>query len=600
MNKNQRKVTTFKNTHFEIEKRFFTDMNVTQEQVILSIPSYLRQFVVKQHYDEYTPQDHAVWRYVMHRNLDFLKDHAHPAYFDGLTKTGIGIDRIPHIDTMNESLAKIGWRAVVVDGFVPPAAFMEFQAHRILVISAEIRNAQHVLYTPAPDIIHEAAGHAPIIAEPKYADFLQRFGVYGSKAVFSKEDYDIYEAIRYLSIIKEFPGTTEADLKTAEDDLAAKTNANVNPSESALLSRLHWWTVEYGLMGTPEDFTIFGAGILSSVGESQACLAKSVKKIVLDVDCANTNYDITRMQPQLFVARDFDHLIDTLEAFADTMSFRKGGVESAKKIIDTAQVGTLVLDSGVQISGIFTHVDGTFIRTNGPTTLAYNDIQLTGHGIEYHADGFSSPLGRLKHLDLPLHQADEGDLLRQNITVGQSCSLEFRSGYVVRGNLSRIIRKEGKNLVFCWRNCTVTDPTGAVVFNPEWGAFDMVVGETIVSAFSGSADKETYNVYPPKSSKTAIKIQYSDAEKRLFTHFDDIRLMRERNAPNPAKIRDIAQSLDREFSASWLARFELYELVRKHDTLGDLTAHLDTQLQAMRAQNEELDDLIRAGYHFLP
>src|SRR5690554_1808432 len=128
-------------------------MITSQDAVIASIPSYLRQFVVKQHYDEYTPQDHAVWRYVMNRNLDFLAKVAHPAYITGLQKTGINLEKIPHIDEMNEKLSKIGWKAVVVDGFVPPAAFMEFQAHKILVISAEIRNFKNILYTPAPDII---------------------------------------------------------------------------------------------------------------------------------------------------------------------------------------------------------------------------------------------------------------------------------------------------------------------------------------------------------------------------------------------------------------------------------------------------------------
>ena len=574
-------------------------MQVTQEDVILSIPSYLRQFVVRQHYDEYTAQDHAVWRYVMHRNLDFLRPHAHPAFFEGLQKTGIGIERIPHIDEMNEALAKIGWRAVVVDGFVPPAAFMEFQAHRILVISAEIRNAKHVMYTPAPDIIHEAAGHAPIIAEPKYADFLQRFGEYGSKAIFSKTDYDIYEAIRYLSILKEFPGTTEADLKTAEEDLAAKTAANTHPSESALLSRLHWWTVEYGLMGTPDAFSIIGAGILSSVGESAACLAPSVKKYPLNVDCANTNYDITSMQPQLFVARDFDHLIDTLEAFADTMSFRTGGVEGAAKVRDSAQVGTLVLDSGLQISGVFTHTDASFLRTHGGTSLAYHDTLLVGHGTETHSDGFSTPLGRLRDLDIPLSNADEGDLLRIGVAVGQSCTLSFTTGYTVKGTLVRIVRKEGKNLLFCFRNCSVIDPSGTIVYHPDWGGFDMAVGERIVSAYSGSADKEAHNVYPPKSTKTAIKIEYTSEERRLFSIYESIRTLRNSGSLNLAHAGQLAADLDASFSDVWLAYLELVELLRRHAPTDALTLRVDAHLQALRMRNEEWDDLIGAGYRFL-
>ncbi|MFW6347953.1 MAG: aromatic amino acid hydroxylase, partial [Cyclonatronaceae bacterium] len=244
-------------------------MSLTQEEVIATIPSYLRQFVVKQHYDEYTPENHATWRYIMRRNVNFLKSRAHEAYLDGLKKTGISIDSIPHIDEMNERLSRIGWRAVVVDGFVPPAAFMEFSEHKILVISAEMRNLGNILYTPAPDIVHEAAGHAPIIADELYADYLQRFGQYGAKAVFSKLDYDIYEAIRYLSIIKEYPNASKEQIRKAEQDLEEKQRANATASEAALLSRLHWWTVEFGLVGTPDAFKLYGAGLLSSVGESK-------------------------------------------------------------------------------------------------------------------------------------------------------------------------------------------------------------------------------------------------------------------------------------------------------------------------------------------
>ncbi|MCH8524736.1 MAG: aromatic amino acid hydroxylase, partial [Balneolales bacterium] len=291
-------------------------MSFSQESVIASIPSHLRQFVVLQHYDEYTPQDHAVWRYVMRRNLSFLSKVAHPAYLSGLEKTGISLDYIPDIEDMNARLSKIGWKAVVVDGFVPPAAFMEFQAHKILVISAEIRNIKNILYTPAPDIIHEAAGHAPIIADETYAAYLQKIGEYGAKSVFSKLDYEIYEAIRQLSIIKEYPDASAEEVTAAEQELEQKVAANTVPSESAYLARLHWWTVEYGLIGKTDDFKIYGAGILSSVGESKACLDPSVKKLPLSVETAMVDYDITRMQPQLFVAASFEHLLEVLEEFA--------------------------------------------------------------------------------------------------------------------------------------------------------------------------------------------------------------------------------------------------------------------------------------------
>ena len=76
---------------------------------------------------------------------------------------------------MNDILGKIGWGAVAVDGFIPPAAFMEFQAYKVLVIACDMRQMHHIEYTPAPDIVHEAAGHAPIIVDREYSDLSAAF-----------------------------------------------------------------------------------------------------------------------------------------------------------------------------------------------------------------------------------------------------------------------------------------------------------------------------------------------------------------------------------------------------------------------------------------
>ena len=134
------------------------------------LPRHLPQYIVDQNYAAYTPVDHSVWRYVLRQNRRFLKDHAHEVYLEGLRKTGLKTEAVPSIEEMNQILAKIGWAAVPVNGFIPPAAFMEFQAYRVLVIAADMRQLDHIEYTPSPDIIHEAAGHAPIIADPEFAD----------------------------------------------------------------------------------------------------------------------------------------------------------------------------------------------------------------------------------------------------------------------------------------------------------------------------------------------------------------------------------------------------------------------------------------------
>ena len=159
---------------------------------------------------------------------------------------------------------------MVVDGFVPPAIFMEFQALNILVIAVDMRSVDHIFYTPAPDIVHESAGHAPFLVDVDYAEYLQRFGELGMKAISTQHDIDLYEAIRGLSIIKESPNSTEREIEEAESTLREISSRDVAPSEAALLSRLHWWTVEYGLVGNVEDYKLFGAGLLSSLGESRS------------------------------------------------------------------------------------------------------------------------------------------------------------------------------------------------------------------------------------------------------------------------------------------------------------------------------------------
>jgi phenylalanine-4-hydroxylase len=305
-----------------------SDFNDFNNEQVAKLPNHLRQFIVEQHYEKYTPIDQAVWRYVMRQNYSYLKHVAYYPYIKGLNRAGLSIEHIPDLQTMNDNLGKIGWGAVTVDGFIPPAAFMEYQACRVLVIAADIRQLNHIEYTPSPDIIHESAGHAPIIADTDYNSYLSYFGSIGAKAMFSSKDYELYEAIRKLSILKEAVGADEGEIAAAEKTLKITAESMGEPSEMALLGRLHWWTVEYGLIGTLENPKIYGAALLSSIGESATCMNKEITKLWYNIDAINYPFDITKQQPQLFVTETFQNLIDVLEAFADTMAFRKGGTES--------------------------------------------------------------------------------------------------------------------------------------------------------------------------------------------------------------------------------------------------------------------------------
>ncbi|MBI5549027.1 MAG: aromatic amino acid hydroxylase, partial [Deltaproteobacteria bacterium] len=391
-------------------------------QRIARLPRHLRQHLVAQDYERYTAQDHAVWRYIMRQSVHILSQRAHPIYLEGLRRTGIRADRIPRIEEMNEVLSRIGWAAATVDGFIPPAAFMEFQAHRVLVIAADMRQVGHIAYTPAPDIVHEAAGHAPIIVDERYAEYLRRIGEIGAKAVSSKADFELYEAIRRLSVVKEQRGADPAEIAHAEREVKERQRELGTPSEAALISRLHWWTVEYGLVGELEAPRLYGAGLLSSIGEAVSCLAPEVRKLPYTEEAAQCSYDITRRQPQLFVTPDFEHLSAVLEQFASRLAQRTGGLEGLKKAVASENVATAVWSSGLQVSGIFQAppLDArgrpAYLRTRGPTALAFGGEQLPGHGKERHPEGFGSPVGRLTSAPaVALEDLDEATLGRLGV-----------------------------------------------------------------------------------------------------------------------------------------------------------------------------------------
>ena len=535
-------------------------------EVTKKLPKHLHKFIVKQPYEEYTPQNQAVWRYVMRMNVDYLSRVAHDSYVEGLNKTGISIDCIPYMEGMNRILKEIGWAAVSVDGFIPPNAFMEFQAYNVLVIASEMRTIDHIQYTPAPDIIHEAAGHAPIIANPEYSEYLRRFGEIGSKAISSSKDYEMYEAIRLLSILKENPNSTEKEIQEAQEKVEYLQNNMGDLSEMAQIRNLHWWTVEYGLIGSLDNPKIYGAGLLSSIGESKWCLKEEVKKLSYSIDAANQSFDITKPQPQLYVTPDFAYLSLVLDEFANTMALRTGGLSGVEKLIDSKVLGTIELSTGIQISGNFTRVikyknnKVAYFQTTGLTALANRDKELIGHGITAHADGFGSPVGKLKGINLPIEDMSPRDLKAYGIYEGEHMRLEFESGVVVEGKAITGTRDlRGKILIITLDNCTVTYGD-EVLFHPDWGIYDMAIGTDVISAYAGPADVASFEDVGKVSETKTVKITYSDSEKELFALYDQVRKLRESNAVTEDSMSKIFSKLRSTFNNDWLLVLELYEL----------------------------------------
>ena len=566
---------------------------------VAGLPAHLRQFVVSQEYENYTSVDHAVWRYVMRKNVDYLSKVADDSYVEGLRKTGITLDKIPNIQDMNDIMGEIGWGAVCVDGFIPPTAFMEFQAYKVLVIAADIRQLEHIEYTPAPDIIHEAAGHAPIIADPEYAEYLRLFGEIGSKAISSARDYDLYEAIRHLSIIKEDPNTSKADIKEAEKEID-KIQTDMGPaSEMSLIRNLHWWTVEYGLIGSLENPKIYGAGLLSSIGESESCLKSAVKKMTYNIDAVDVAFDITEMQPQLFVTPNYRHLTKVLEEFADSMALRTGGLSGLNKVIESKNIATAKYSSGLQVSGTFSkvitddNVEPVYMATSSPTALAWQDKQLVGHGKSYHHHGFSSPIGKLKKTSTPLENMHIDDLASIGVFPGEKAKLEFESGVIVEGVLSNVYRNRyGVNMIMTFNDCTVTYK-GGVLFDPSWGVYDMAVGEKIVSVFSGPADIVAFNDEPYVPKETTHKIQYSAERLRLHELYQQVRDARSQN--DMSNIPGIWQELKVQFAGDWLCALEILEIVQDED----IRKEVESFLQNKSVSEKEYTKLITDGLELI-
>ena len=566
-------------------------------ELIDRLPKHLKQFIKPQNYEDYSTINQAVWRYVMRRLLKHLTKVAHSSYLAGLEKTGVSIEEIPNMYGMNRILKEIGWAAVAVDGFIPPNAFMEFQAYKVLVIASDIRQLENIEYTPAPDIIHESAGHAPIIANPDYAEYLRRLGDIGSKAILSKHDMDLYEAVRKLSILKEAEGSSDKEIKTIELEIHKLQNKKVELSEMAQMRNLQWWTVEYGLIGDLENPKIYGAGLLSSIGESISCLKSDVKKIPYTVAAAQQPFDVTKPQPQLYVAPSFPHLMEVLEEFADTLSLRKGGKEGIQKLIESQMVGSIELTTGLQVSGKFSRVlldennKVVFYQTKGPSALAYREKELIGHGISYHKNGISSPLGKLKNIELAIEDMGPNDLKIYNFHDGKWLSFEFESGIKVAGlNITGIRNAQGKLILIRLKDCTISYKN-EYLFLPEDGIYDMIVGKDIVSAFAGAADSNSFPNLYEESSTLTIKPTKNDSLRTLEKYYGIIQNYRKENKSDPELLKNLFEEVSTLYPKEWLLFIEIIEL--SNDV--KLNQLIKNYLSELISLHPDLDSLISDG-----
>ncbi|WP_261177103.1 aromatic amino acid hydroxylase [Anaerobacillus sp. CMMVII] len=567
------------------------------------IPKHLQKYTVKQEYHNYTAINHAVWRYVMRQNHHTLKDFAHEAYTDGLKASGITIDRLPDVEEMNQCLAPFGWGAATIDGFIPGVAFFEFQANGILPVVAEIRKLENIQYTPAPDIIHEAAGHAPILCDEKYSEYVKLFGEIGKKAIATKEEHDLFEAVRSYSNLLEKGSATDEKISEAKrkiDEVAATIKGI---SEAERISRLYWWTVEYGLIGELDHPKIYGAGLLSSVSEGRNALSAEVEKIQYDLQTMiNTGFDITKPQPQLFVCDSFEQLIEGVKEFAMEMAFMKGGTESLEKARQSANVATVEYSSGLQVTGVINELlyndnnEAVYIKMSGPTALAYQSCELPGHGTETHQEGFGAPIGRLKDVESPLECLTEEELANLGIVINRDCLLTFESGVEVKGTVQSMVKQDQKIQIISFTDCLVTYQ-GQILFAPDWGIYDMAVGECIPSVYAGAADGEAYYTVEV-GSQTAT--EHSIVSSPLEDLYQQIRDVREKKPENSVSvIESVWRKLGSGYKNDWLLRLEVVELLKENNWLPSLQEEVHRDLKRLQKESDELEVLISRGVQII-
>ena len=226
-------------------------------------------WTVPQSPDLYSEEDHAVWRLLVERQTGLAKEFACEEFLKGLQSLGIS-DGIPDFAAVNARLEPLtGWKVVGVPGLIPDAAFYDHLAHRRFPVTVWIRTREELDYLVEPDLFHDFFGHVPLLSDPVFADFMQR---YGQRAAEAGPDLDLW-------------------------------------------ARLYWYTVEFGLIRTKQGLKIYGAGILSSAKEvGHAIGGDGVERLPFEATMVMRRpYQIDKLQNTYFVLDDFRQLFEAAD-----------------------------------------------------------------------------------------------------------------------------------------------------------------------------------------------------------------------------------------------------------------------------------------------
>jgi phenylalanine-4-hydroxylase len=285
------------------------------------------------------------------------------------------------------------------------------------------------------------------------------------------------------------------------------------------------------------------------------------------------------------------------------MAFKVGGLKGVNKAIECQNVATCEYSSGLQVSGVFTEVitdesdSPSYLRTSGKTALAFRDKEFNEHGIDYHKDGFGSPVGKWKQTTTSPELLTNDQLHALGIVEGRKAKIEFVSGVVVSGKVDKILRRDGKLLLITFSNCTAKfgDRT---LFSPDWGVYDMAVGDQISSVFNGAADKDVYNQVALVPKERTIKVPSDPKRNRLENLYQQVRKIRE-SKTGYERLGEIWETQQAEHPEDWLLSMEIFEIVDATSQQPELKARIEKFLNEKKRKTKDLATLIGWGFRLV-
>ena len=248
------------------------------------------QLYIHQPYELYSEENHEAWRRLYARMLPRWDKYANEHFRAGIRSLSLPADRVPRLDDVNRFLRPLtGFQAKPVSGYVPAFVFFDCLHNREFPTTITIRSSAKLDYLPEPDIFHDIAGHVPMHTDRHFADTLVRFGECAHTAA------DIVSGIR-------------------DETERIHTLTNIIKA----MARFFWFTIEFGLMRSPNGLRVYGSGLLSSYGEIEHAIdSPNVQRYPIQLEWAiNQAFEIHHYQPLLFIVDSFDHLfslVDRLE-----------------------------------------------------------------------------------------------------------------------------------------------------------------------------------------------------------------------------------------------------------------------------------------------